>query len=180
MHEEKLRTLLVDDEAPIRNILVDILEGMPLDIVEATDGTDAWEIFQKEKIDLVITDIHMPKMNGLVLAEKVIQKNYSVPVLMITAFDDRDRILKALQIGVYDFISKPVVDEFLIDRVQRAIDKRRLVKAESQIIDILHEMMGIPIEQCLERMSLQERLEYIQELVTVVSIKREREAHGRR
>ena len=179
MHEEKLRTLLVDDEPSIRNILVDILDEMPLSIVQAGDGEEAWEIFQKEKFDLVITDIHMPKMNGLDFAEKVIQKDYSVPVLVITAFDDKERILRALQIGIFDFITKPVVAEFLLDRVQRGIDKRRLVKAESQIIDILHEMMGIPNEQCLERMSMQERLDYIHELVTVVSIKREREAHGR-
>lgn len=180
MHEEKLKTLLVDDETSIRNILKDILEELPLDIVEAVDGAEAWEIFQKEKFDLVITDIHMPNMNGLAFAEKAIGKDYSVPVLMVTAFDDKDRILKALQIGVYDFITKPVVAEFLIDRVQRAIDKRKLVLAETQIIDLLHEMMGIPKEQILDRMSLQDRLEYIHELVAVVSIKREREAYGRK
>mgnify|MGYP003587298358 CR=1 FL=1 len=174
MHEEKLKTLLVDDEAPIRNILIDILEDMPLEIVQASDGVEAWELFQKEKFDLVITDIHMTNMNGLDFAEKAIKRDYSVPILVITAFDDKDRILRALQIGIYDFITKPVVDEFLIDRVQRAIDKRRLVKAESQIIDILHEMMSIPNEQCLESMNLQERLDYIHQLVTIVSIKGER------
>lgn len=183
MHETqlespKLRTLLVDDEEPIRSLLIELLEELPLEIVEAKDGREAWDIFQREKFDLVITDIHMPIMNGLVLAEKIIAKDYSVPVLMVTAFDDKDRVLKALQIGVTDFITKPVIGEFMIDRVRRAIDKRNLILAEMNVINLLHEMMGIPNDQAIEQMSLQERLEYIHELVAVVSIKRERELCG--
>lgn len=178
LDQQKFRVLLVDDEQALRTILREYLCNFSLEIVEANDGAEAWEIFQQEKFDLVITDVIMSGMNGLILAEKIIAKDYSVPVLVLTAFDEKDKILKSLQIGVTDFITKPVVPDFLYDRIQRAIDKRRLVLAEMKVINILHEMTGAPADQMIAQMTLHERLEYIHELVAILSIKREREHSG--
>jgi len=176
LETSKLRLLLVDDEVVIREILAAMLEDLPLEIIEASDGAEAWEIFQKEKIDIIVTDIRMPKMDGLMLAEKIISKDFFVPVIVTTAFDDKDHILRALKIGVHDFITKPIVQEFFVDRVKRAMDKRNLQLSQLKVIEMLHELLEIPNENEVHKMNLNECLEYIQELVAVFTIKKERKS----
>ena len=160
----------------ILEFFIDILAPLNLQLIEAKNGEEAWEIFNKEKIDIVITDVNMPgTLNGLMIADKIIQADFSVPVLLVTGSGEKDNMLKALHIGVSDFILKPFNTVFLRDRVERAIGKRKLMLGQIKIIELLQEMMSIPKDQLVEKMSVQERIDYIHDLVAIVTIKKERE-----
>lgn len=174
--DSSMNILIVDDETSLRELCKIMVEDLPLKIYEASSGDEAWRIFQNEKIDLVITDINMPgNLDGIQLAERIAQENYSVPVLLVTGFDDKEIMLRALTAGVSDFILKPFTNVYFIDRVKRAMDKRNLILGQLKIIDILHDIMSIPKDPMVDQMSVQESLDYIHELVAVISIKKDRE-----
>lgn len=171
-----MKVLIVDDEHLLREVCVEILTPLALEIVEAKNAVEAWEIFQKEKIDIVITDLRMPgAFDGLGLAEKILNVDHTIPVLLVTGFDEKENMLKAIQVGIYDFILKPFNPVYFTNRVQRAIEKRNLGLAQMKVIGLLQEMLNIPKDAIVERMSIQEKIEYIHELVAVVTIKKERE-----
>jgi DNA-binding NtrC family response regulator len=124
-----MKVLIVDDEDGTRELCTMILEDLPVKISESNNGTKAWSLFQEEKFDIVVTDMRMPGgLNGLQLAEKILDKHQDIPVLIITGFDEKETILKAMQLGVSDFILKPFTNEYFMDRVKRAMDKRTLMR----------------------------------------------------
>ncbi|RUM87099.1 MAG: response regulator, partial [Thermodesulfatator sp.] len=96
--DTSIRVLVVDDFATMRKIIKNILTQLGFkNIIEADDGTTAWEILQKEPVDLIISDWNMPKMNGLELLKKVRsdEKLKDIPFLMVTAEAQKENIIEA-------------------------------------------------------------------------------------
>lgn len=116
------KILIADDEKNIREVLKKLLEKNNLkDIYQAEDGQRALEIIEDENIDLIISDINMPKLNGLELFEKV--KNNNIPFIILTAFGTIEIAVNAIKNGVYDFISKPFNETELITTIQKALNE---------------------------------------------------------
>lgn len=131
--------LVVDDDSDFRWIVCNILRTEGYKTLEA-DGLDAAiKAFQKKKPDLVILDYRMPGYNGLKVAEEIIKLSPSIPIIMITAYADVDSALKAMKMGVYDYIMKPVNNEELIYTIQRALEKQNLTKEVDRLKGILRE-----------------------------------------
>ena len=114
MGNSTCRVLVVDDNAEQVNILKKILVREGYEVSSAIRGADALKIVQEESIDVLITDMSMPEMDGITLLKKakVIKKN--LPVIIITAFGEWGPYADALREGAFDFLSKPFkVDEIL-------------------------------------------------------------------
>jgi two-component system, chemotaxis family, chemotaxis protein CheY len=102
------KVLVVDDSGVIRSIIVRALRAMGVrKIVEAADGEEAWSLFQENEYGLVITDWHMPIMSGLDLTVRIRTQDLEIPIVMVTIVDTKERIVKALEAGVSDYLCKP-------------------------------------------------------------------------
>lgn len=115
---ERLKILVVDDEARMRKLVKDFLVKNEYDVVEAEDGSAALDLFYADKsIALIILDVMMPQMDGWEVC-KEIRKISQVPIIMLTArSEERDELL-GFQLGVDEYISKPFSPKILVARVE--------------------------------------------------------------
>lgn len=120
---KKLRILLADDEVLIRMDLKEMIEEIGHEVVaQCSDGWEAWEKIQQLKPDLILLDIRMPKLDGLVVAQKVRDNNLG-PVIMLTAFAQEKFLDKAEDCGVYGYLIKPIQKNQLKAAIQIAWKK---------------------------------------------------------
>jgi response regulator RpfG family c-di-GMP phosphodiesterase len=131
------RILVVDDERVIREILSDFLglEGYVVRTVE--DGVQALEELQKRSYNLVISDLKMPKMNGLDLIEKITELGIPVLTVIMTGFGTVETAIEAMKHGAYDYILKPFKVEEVIHIVKRGLDRQRLQHENLRLKDAL-------------------------------------------
>lgn len=125
--EVPTKILIVDDEQPVRHMLRRMLEASNYVVCEADNGQAGLEADQKELPDLVLTDLKMPQMDGLEMAQALLEGNADRPVLMMTAYADVESARRALQIGIYEYFLKPVDISDLLAGISRALEHRRLV-----------------------------------------------------
>jgi two-component system nitrogen regulation response regulator NtrX len=147
MNTQKI--LIVDDEEAIRVVLRDILEYENYLIEEADCASKALAVLEKEKFDIVISDIKMPGMGGIELLSKI-QGLCDTPVIMITGHGDIDTAVEAIKKGAYDYITKPLDINRLLVAVRNAQDKqvmmvetRKLKKKVNKRYDIIGESKAI-------------------------------------
>jgi DNA-binding response OmpR family regulator len=119
-----LRILVADDDPQMRRLIKSVLQRDGFDVVEAVDGLDALEAVERSRVDLVILDLEMPRLDGLgVLDELRAQmRTASLPVIVLTAQHGESEE-KALDLGAQDYLTKPVQTRSLVARV-RAVLKR--------------------------------------------------------
>jgi len=121
------KILIVDDEVPIRRTLRDILEFEGYDIEEAADGLECIAKVQKEKFDVIITDIKMPKMDGIEALERLQILSPETPVIMVSGHGTIDTAVEAVKKGAFDFISKPPDLNRMLITVRNALERSELV-----------------------------------------------------
>ena len=119
------RILVVDDEESIRSTLEDYFVANGYDVVTAGDGEDAIEKFSPGEFDCVISDLMMPRINGLDLLKKIRPLDKDVLFLMITAYPGIDSAIDAMNQGAYDFITKPFHMEDLRMKVERILNAKK-------------------------------------------------------
>jgi PAS domain S-box-containing protein len=117
------KLLLIDDEPDILRVLSMSLKADGYDVVSAQNGPEGIAAFEKEKPDIVITDIKMPGMNGIEVLKKVKDLSIDTEVIIITGHGDIENAIEALKHGASDFINKPVRDEALAIALKRAREK---------------------------------------------------------
>lgn len=146
LHKKRMASILiVDDERSIRNSLKDILEHEDYSIETAESGHQALEILKQKSIDLVLSDIKMPQMDGVELLEKM-QKDFpSVPVVMISGHGDIETAVECIKKGAFDFLQKPLDLNRILVTVRNALDKTNLVTENKNLrkkIYSKYEMVG--------------------------------------
>lgn len=116
------RILLVDDAPIIRLMLKDILEYSGYEIVgEACNGMEGVQKFKELKPDLVTMDIIMPEQDGIAALEEILSIEANAKVVMVTAIDQRESLMKAIRTGATDYIVKPFEDERVLSAVKKAL-----------------------------------------------------------
>jgi AmiR/NasT family two-component response regulator len=136
-----MRILVAEDEALIRLDLVEMLSEAGYEIVaQASNGAEAIELVEMHKPDLAIMDINMPIMDGLTAAEKIVN---STPVLMLTAFSQRDLVMKASEIGVMGYVVKPFTINDLIPAMEVATSRFRVMSELTKEIADLSQKLEV-------------------------------------
>lgn len=133
MEEKPLfnRILVVDDEDGIRKALRIKLSKKGYEIIEAEDGIAATEILQSDqKFDMILSDVKMPKMNGLELVEWIQEQEIIIPVVMLTGFIDLDTAVAAMKSGAFDYLTKPVKGDALLAAIDKAISHKMGVETQ--------------------------------------------------
>lgn len=121
-YNPNMRVLVVDDFSTMRRIVRNILRQIGFqNVVEADDGTTAWEVLNREKIDFIVSDWNMPNMTGIELLRKVraSEQFAHIPFLMVTAEAQQENIIEAVQAKVSNYIVKP----FTADTINRRSTK---------------------------------------------------------
>jgi CheY-like chemotaxis protein len=122
----KERILLVDDDEAIAQLGKITLTGLGYDVTETTNGLEALEIFKSSpcRFDLVITDMTMPNMTGIELAQEIMRIRPGMPVILCTGFSDAITPEKARDVGLREFIMKPVILRRIAAAIRRELDRK--------------------------------------------------------
>jgi DNA-binding NtrC family response regulator len=121
------RVLIVDDEPDITHLFENFLSDLGYDISTATEPEEAIELFEKEDFDVAVLDINMPRISGLKLLEQFKQTNPQLIVIMVSAIQDTDIVVKCIQHGAYDYLAKPIIDlNQLQIRISRGLSEKRI------------------------------------------------------
>ena len=126
------RVLIIEDEREIQDILKELLTDAGYEATAASDGLEGITLFQKQKFDLILLDIMMPKIDGYGVCE-IIRKESSIPIIMLTALDEEEAQVKAFELKVDDYITKPFSVKLVLLRVEAVL--RRVKERESQMLE---------------------------------------------
>ncbi len=132
--------LYVEDETMLRESMSALLQDVFFRVFSAPNGREALEIFEHEKIDVIISDIRMPVMDGLAMARELKKRDEDIPVIFLTAHSDATYLFESIRIGIDAYIEKPVnIDELFtnIKRVLVPIEQKKLLAHQHAFIDQL-------------------------------------------
>ncbi|MCU1287343.1 MAG: tcrA 2 [Acidobacteriales bacterium] len=151
------KVLIVDDDVAVVNLLCDLLKGDDLAITTASDGAQGWEKIQQEKFDLLISDVWMPHMNGIELLTKVRTLPDGPSIIVMSADDTPDVLLKAARQQAHQFVSKPFKALEMLDLIRDTLSMpaphpievvsarpgwvELLVPCEIRSVDRIHSLM---------------------------------------
>lgn len=139
--------LVIDDERPIRSALREILEFEKFKVDDAEDGSQGLGLVAKNKYDIILCDIKMPKMDGLEVLQKIMEKGIDTPVVMISGHGNVETAVDALKKGAFDFIEKPLDLNRILVTIRNALERSDLVQ-ETKVLkrkvhkSLTHEIIG--------------------------------------
>ena len=115
--------LTVDDSSTMRQMITFTLKGAGFDILEAGDGVEALEVAAGKKLDLIVTDVNMPRMDGITLVQRLraLPQFKFTPILVLTTESDASMKMKGKEAGATGWIVKPFSPEKLLDTVNKVI-----------------------------------------------------------
>ena len=122
---DKGNLLVVDDDLYVRTIITRKMEASGYNCTAAKDGIEALDTIDTKRFDLVLLDIKMPGPSGMEILPKIIAKYPDIGVVMITAVSDTQTVVEAMQLGAWDYITKPFCLEELNSKIAQAIERRR-------------------------------------------------------
>jgi len=137
------RCLVVDDEPRLRQVLVHLMQNDGFSCREAGNGMEAMEMLQHEQVPLVLSDMRMPKMDGIELLRQVRSRYPDTALVMITAVADVEVAVSCLALGAMDYLTKPFHLEEVRARVSQALEKRRLIIENRDYQERLEERVAI-------------------------------------
>ena len=130
MAEEKI--LVVEDDETMEDFLREALQSRDYEVTTASEAASALDKFKNSNPDLVVADIRMPGESGLDLLEKIRQLDRRVPVILVTAYGDSDKVIRALRSSADDFLRKPFEAADIIKAVRRQLEEREIYSREGQ------------------------------------------------
>ncbi|MBI5889814.1 MAG: response regulator [Nitrosomonadales bacterium] len=142
-----LSVLYVEDDEEIRELLSRFLHRRVGTLHTATNGQEGAQAFLEHHPDVVVTDIKMPVMDGLEMAAVIKSSSHEVPIIVITAYSERDYFIRAIEIGVDQYVTKPVNTDTLLQAIYKSARHRlhqlEMEKAEKLVVDALEQTIGV-------------------------------------
>ena len=130
--EFRMRVMLVDDDARMRQVLAKLLKASGFDCIEeVSDGQQALNRLQEIHVDLIVTDCAMPRMDGITFVTSLRAKGDSTPIIMLSGQDDPQLVVRAIKAGVNNYVPKPIHPENLFEKIWQTLGAVRAVTAAS-------------------------------------------------
>jgi len=142
-YTKELSVLYVEDDAGLRETTAELFSNYFAHLETADDGLTALNIYNRnpEKFDLVISDISMPNLDGIDMSIEILKTNSEMPIIFISAHNEVEYLQRAIEIGVYSFITKPIANQKLYNAIYRAsqsISDRKFVMSHLDLIERLN------------------------------------------
>jgi len=132
-----IKVLIVDDDQICREILRDTLATHEVETAVAGDGVEGLERLAAEPFDILITDLNMPRMDGLTLLQEAREHYPHILTIIITGYGSLESAIEAIRKGTYDYIQKPFKIEEILTVTRNAIEKIRMLREKNQILEEL-------------------------------------------
>lgn len=142
-----LRLLYVEDEELSRSMTIEILKMFFDNIIVAYNGQDAYEKYNENSIDFIITDINMPKMNGIDFIKLVRKENKDIPVFILSAHSDTSFFLDSIDLGVDGYLIKPINSTQFIDQIRKKVHKLYLQRELEEYHEKLEEKVKSQVDE---------------------------------
>jgi DNA-binding response OmpR family regulator len=123
LKKSKYTLLYVEDEDFIRRIAISYLRPYFLEIYEARDGVEALEIYKSKRVDMIMTDIEMPNMDGLTLCKKIRAEDKNIPIIITTAYTSTEYLLEAVSLNLIKYLVKPMEEESLFEAINLCFEQ---------------------------------------------------------
>lgn len=114
--------LYIEDDEGVRTVNSRFLARMFNELYEAKDGQEGYEFYKKYHPDIILTDINMPRLDGLSLAKKIRKEDKTTKIIISTAFSDKDYLLDAIELNLEKYIIKPLNSRNLLPALSKAVD----------------------------------------------------------
>lgn len=124
----KERILIAEDERTARTSLAGLLQAEGFEVMTAEDGEQALSLILSEQPEVVLLDVHMPKVDGLKVLQKLRRQESDSAVIVMTAYEDSRTVIEAMKFGAFDYVSKPLDSRHLLTQIERAIQHRKLAQ----------------------------------------------------
>lgn len=134
--------LVVDDEKNYLLVMATLLSDEGYEVLTEENGSRALETLEKSEVDLVLTDMTMPRMDGIELLSRIKGSRPDVPVIMMTAYGTVEKAVDAMKKGAFDYITKPFQNEDLIRIIRKALEMGRLMRENRELSQALKERYG--------------------------------------
>ncbi len=141
--ELKIKVLYVEDNDTVRKDTAELLKEFFHQVETAANGEEGLEKFKKGKFDLIITDINMPKMNGIEMIKEIKKIDKRIPVIVITAFSDFKYLVECIKVGVYGYILKPIDINQLLEVLNTVLEKIKLRRERDKALQLLEQYKKI-------------------------------------
>jgi len=125
--------LVVDDEKNYLLVMTALLSEEGYEVIAVEDGRRALDIAEEADLDLVLTDMKMPQMDGIELVSRIKKDHPDLPAIVMTAFGTVEKAVQAMRAGAYDYITKPFQNEELMMTVRKALEMHRLVRENKEL-----------------------------------------------
>ena len=134
-----LRLLYVEDNEYARESMMNVLEEFFGDVIIACDGQEGLEGFENNKIDLIITDINMPRLNGLEMIKEIRKTDTDVPILILSAYNESSFFLDSIKLGVDGYLLKPIVISQFMEILKKVTQKLKYKQEAEKNLHLLHQ-----------------------------------------
>ncbi len=122
---DDISILIAEDEKQLLNSMVEYLELFFEKVYTAEDGLTAYEIYKKQKPDIIIADIHMPRLDGLSMIEKIRKKDLQTKIIITTAHSEKEKLMQAIELRLVKYLVKPVQSDKLKEILLTLVDELR-------------------------------------------------------
>lgn len=161
MLQNKISVLLVEDDSSIGFIVKDNLELKNYDVTYCADGETAWLQFMRQKFDICLLDIMLPKKDGITLLMQIRKKNQRIPILLLTALNNDEAKIEGFQAGADDYITKPFNIQELLLRMEVFLKRTQINEKENlepiKIFDLIFDFNNLQLTTPKEVVQLTQR-----------------------
>jgi PAS domain S-box-containing protein len=160
--ETKATILLAEDDSLLLRATAAYLDNHGFQTLEAENGLQAWELFERERPDLVLTDLRMPVMDGFELLTKVIAVSPDTPVIILSGIGTMADVIEALRLGAWDYLTKPVMEmSILLHAVEKALERAKMVLASHDYRQILEQTVRERTQKLEDELRERKRIEQL-------------------
>ncbi len=142
-YSSRLKLLYVEDDPTARSSTLTIFDEFFAQTVTAADGKEGLELFEKERADLIITDINMPNMNGLQMIKRIREQNREIPILVLSAHNESEYFMSSIKLGVDGYLMKPIDLEQFLGVLDNIVEKLYLKEEASKNLNLLRQYQEI-------------------------------------
>lgn len=141
--EEQIKILLAEDEMALGTIVKESLETRGFEVIFCEDGSTAWDLYLKEKPELLVLDVMMPRKDGFTLAEEIRKNDQRTPIIFLTSKSRTEDVVEGFGHGGNDYLKKPFSMEELIVRIHALLDRKKR-RESNEVIQIGRYAFSLP------------------------------------